>query len=93
VHRSPLRPLFPSGWHHETQVIALALSADENYDPDVVAITGASAALAFSAIPFQKTLAGVRVGYVDGAFVINPSYAQRKVSALDIVVAAARTAS
>jgi polyribonucleotide nucleotidyltransferase len=83
----PLRPLFPSGWHHETQVIALALSADENFDPDVVAITGASAALAFSAIPFQKTLAGVRVGYIDGAFVINPSYAQRKVSALDIVVA------
>ncbi len=86
----PLRPLFPSGWHHETQVIALALSADENYDPDVIAITGASAALAFSAIPFQKTLAGVRVGYVDGAFVINPSYAQRKVSALDIVVAGSK---
>ena len=76
----PLRPLFPSGWHHETQVIALVLSADENYDPDVVAITGASAALAFSEIPFQKTLAGVRVGYVDGAFVINPTYAQRKQS-------------
>jgi len=86
----PLRPLFPSGWHHETQVIALALSADESYDPDVIAITGASAALAFSAIPFQKTLAGVRVGYVDGAFVINPSYAQRKVSALDIVVAGSK---
>jgi len=86
----PLRPLFPSGWHHETQVIALALSADENYDPDVIAITGASAALAFSAIPFQKTLAGVRVGYVDGAFVINPSYAQRKVSTLDIVVAGSK---
>jgi polyribonucleotide nucleotidyltransferase len=86
----PLRPLFPSGWHHETQVIALTLSADENYDPDVIAITGASAALALSAIPFQKTLAGVRVGYVDGAFVINPSYAQRKVSALDIVVAGSK---
>ena len=86
----PLRPLFPPGWHHETQVIALALSADENYDPDVIAITGASAALAFSAIPFQKTLAAVRVGYVDGAYVINPSYAQRKVSTLDIVVAGSR---
>jgi polyribonucleotide nucleotidyltransferase len=83
----PIRPLFPGGWHHETQVIALVLSADENYDPDVIAITGASAALAFSEIPFQKTLAGVRVGYVDGAFVINPTYAQRKESALDIVVA------
>ena len=86
----PLRPLFPSGWHHETQVIALALSADESYDPDVIAITGASAALAFSEIPFQKTLAGVRVGYVDGTFVINPSYAQRKVSTLDIVVAGSK---
>ena len=58
----PLRPLFPAGWHHETQIIALVLSADEDYDPDVLAITGASAALAFSEIPFQKTLAGVRVG-------------------------------
>jgi len=86
----PIRPLFPSGWHHETQVIALVLSADENYDSDVVAITGASAALAFSEIPFQKTLAGVRVGYVDGAFVINPSYAQRKQSTLDIVIAGSR---
>ncbi len=86
----PIRPLFPSGWHHETQVIALVLSADENYDPDVVAITGAGAALALSEIPFQKTLAGVRVGHVDGAFVINPTYAQRKQSALDIIVAGSR---
>jgi polyribonucleotide nucleotidyltransferase len=86
----PLRPLFPSGWHKETQIIALVLSADENYDSDVLAITGASAALAFSEIPFQKTLAGVRVGYVDDAFVINPSYEQRKRSALDIVVAGSK---
>ena len=63
------------------------LSADENYDPDVVAITGASAALALSEIPFQKTLAGVRVGYVDGEIVINPTYEQRKRTKLDIVVA------
>jgi len=86
----PLRPLFPSGWHHETQIIALVLSADENYDPDVIAITGASAALAFSEIPFQKTLAGVRVGYVDGEIVINPTYAQRKQTKLDIVVAGSK---
>jgi polyribonucleotide nucleotidyltransferase len=83
----PLRPLFPSGWHHETQIIALVLSADVNYDPDVIAITGASAALAFSEIPFQKTLAGVRVGYVDDEIVINPTYEQRHRSTLDIVVA------
>src|SRR5438034_9310717 len=64
----PIRPLFPSGWRHETQIIALVLSADANYDPDVLAITGASAALAISSIPFQKTIAGVRVGQVDGKF-------------------------
>ncbi|HPW22216.1 MAG TPA: polyribonucleotide nucleotidyltransferase, partial [Vicinamibacterales bacterium] len=86
----PIRPLFPDTWHHETQVIALVLSADNEYDPDVVAITGASAALAFSEIPFRKTLAAVRVGYVDDAFVINPTYAQRKQSPLDIIVAGSK---
>ena len=86
----PLRPLFPSGWHYETQVIALVLSADKNYDPDVLALTGASAALAISDIPFQKTLAGVRVGLVDDALVINPTYEQRKRSLLDLVVAGTR---
>src|SRR5205807_5241748 len=56
----PIRPLFPTGWKHESQIIALVLSADPNYDPDVLALTGASAALAVSSIPFQKTIAGVR---------------------------------
>src|ERR1700687_1429002 len=60
----PIRPLFPSGWRHETQIIALVLSADANYDPDVLALTGASAALALSEIPTEKTIAGVRVGLV-----------------------------
>src|SRR6188768_4079938 len=83
----PIRPLFPSGWRHETQVIALVISADANYDTDVLAITGASAALAMSSIPFQKTIAGVRVGKVDGAFVVNPTYEQRKRSRLDLVLA------
>ncbi|MEI6667124.1 MAG: polyribonucleotide nucleotidyltransferase [Acidobacteriota bacterium] len=83
----PLRPLFPSGWHYETQVIAMVLSADDKYDSDVLALTGASAALAISDIPFQKTLAGVRVGYVDDVLVINPTFAQRKTSLLDLVVA------
>jgi len=83
----PIRPLFPSGWRHETQIIALVLSADANYDPDVLAITGASAALAISTIPFQKTIAGVRVGQVDGKFIINPTYEQRKQSRLDLVIA------
>ena len=83
----PIRPLFPSGWRHETQVIALVLSADTDNDSDVLAITGASAALAISAIPFQKTIAGVRVGLVDGEYIINPTFEQRKQSRLDLVVA------
>ncbi len=86
----PIRPLFPSGWRHETQVIALVLSADASHDPDVLALTGASAALALSPIPFQKTIAGVRVGLVDDAFVINPTYEQRKRSRLDLVLAGSR---
>jgi polyribonucleotide nucleotidyltransferase len=86
----PIRPLFPDGWRYETQIIALVLSADTDTDPDVLAITGASAALAISEIPFQKTIAGVRVGLLDGAYVINPSYDERKRSALDLVVAGTR---
>src|SRR4051812_4549228 len=83
----PIRPLFPSGWRYETQIIALVLSADAENDTDVLAITGASAALAISEIPFQKTIAGVRVGLVDGQYVINPSFEQRKKSLIDLVVA------
>ena len=83
----PTRPLFPSGWRYETQIIALVLSADTENDSDVLAITGASAALALSEIPFEKTIAGVRVGMVNGAFVINPTFAERKDSKLDLIVA------
>src|SRR6266850_2049610 len=83
----PIRPLFPAGWRYETQIIALVLSADTENDSDVLAITGASAALALSEIPFQKTIAGVRVGMADGQYVINPTFAQRKESRLDLIVA------
>src|SRR5262245_30022588 len=83
----PIRPLFPSGWRFETQVIALVLSADGENDTDVLAITGASAALAVSDIPFEKTIAGVRVGLLDGKYVIIPTSEQRKRSKLDLVVA------
>ena len=83
----PCRPLFPYGWRYETQIIALLLSADQDNDSDVLAITGASAALALSEIPFEKTIAGVRVGIVDGAFIVNPTYAERKNSTLDLIVA------
>src|SRR5213592_3460609 len=86
----PIRPLFPSGWRFETQVIALVLSADTENDTDVLAITGASAALALSEIPFQKTIAGVRVGLVDGDYVINPTFEQRKNSRIDLVVAGSK---
>jgi polyribonucleotide nucleotidyltransferase len=88
----PIRPLFPSGWRHETQVVALVLSADDANDSDVLAITGASAALAVSSIPFERTIAGVRVGLVDDEFVINPTYEQRRRGRLDIVVAGSRDA-
>jgi polyribonucleotide nucleotidyltransferase len=83
----PIRPLFPSGWYFETQIVALLISADAENDSDVLAITGASAALSLSSIPFQKTVAGVRVGLVDGQYIINPSYAERKQSKMDLVVA------
>src|SRR3982751_2411224 len=83
----PVRPLFPDGWRYETQIIALVISADTDNDSDVLAITGASAALAISELPFEKTVAGVRVGLVNGEFVINPTFAERKESLLDLIVA------
>src|SRR5947207_14613042 len=88
----PIRPLFPPGWRYETQVIALVLSADAENDTDVLAITGASAALALSEIPLEKTIAGVRVGLVDGQYVINPTFEQRKNSKLDLMVAGSKDA-
>src|SRR6188472_3239022 len=86
----PIRPLFPSGWRYETQIIALVLSADTENDTDVLAITGASAALALSEIPFEKTVAGVRVGLLNGEYIINPTFEERKQSSLDLIVAGSR---
>ena len=85
-----IRPLFPAGWRFEAQVIALVLSADTENDTDVLGLTGASAALALSEIPLEKTIAGVRVGLVDDEYVINPTFEQRKRSRLDLVVAGSR---
>jgi polyribonucleotide nucleotidyltransferase len=82
----PSRPLFPEGWRFETQIIALVLSADQENDTDILAITGASAALALSDIPFQKTIAAVRMGLVDGQYIVNPTFLQRKESKLDLIV-------
>ena len=83
----PTRPLFPSGWRYETQIVSLLLSADAENDSDVLAITGASAALALSSIPFTKTYAGVRMGLIGSEYIVNPTFEQRKESRLDLVVA------
>src|SRR5690348_13792137 len=83
----PVRPLFPEGFNHETQIIAMVLSADPEHDPGVLAIVGAGAALAISDIPFQHVLAGVRVALVKGTYRANPSYDETKDSKLNIVVA------
>ena len=83
----PIRPLFPDGWNRETQVIAWVLSSDADNDADVSALTGASAALALSSIPSQRTVASVRVGLMAGEYVVNPTYAERKQSRLDLIIA------
>jgi polyribonucleotide nucleotidyltransferase len=82
----PVRPLFPDGFRCETQVIAFVLSADTENDPDVAGINGASAALTISDIPFQGPIGAVRVGLVNGGFVINPTYTEMRDSLLNIVV-------
>jgi len=88
----PIRPLFPKGYFHETQVIATVISADEDNNPDIVAINGVSAALAVSDVPFAEPIAASRVGLIDGAFVLNPTYAQMENSELDLIVAGTRDA-
>jgi polyribonucleotide nucleotidyltransferase len=82
----PIRPLFPEGFRNETQIIALVMSADKENDPDVVGINAAGAALALSDIPFGATIGAVRIGRVDGEFVVNPTYAERKASTMNIIV-------
>ena len=88
----PIRPLFPEGWARETQVIAFLISADTDNDSDVLALTGASAALSISSIPFTRPIAAVRVGLINDDFVINPTFAERKSSALDLIVAGSKDA-
>jgi len=88
----PLRPLFPKGFRHDIQIIVTALSADQENDHDILAIIGASAALSISDIPFQGPVGATRIGYLDGEFVINPTFEQRRQSSLDLVVASTRQA-
>ncbi len=86
------RPLFPDGYANETQLICTVISFDQENDTDVLALTGASAALAVSDVPFHGHIAGVRVGRVGGTFIANPTLAQRAEADLDIVLAASRDA-
>ncbi len=88
----PLRPMFPDGYRSETQLIATLVSADRQNKPDVLALTGASAALHISDIPFDGPLAGIRVGRVDGQFVAYPTMEELETADLDIVMAATRDA-
>ena len=81
----PLRPMFPKGYLYDTQIIAILLSADGENDPDILSINGASAALVVSDIPFAEPVGAVRVGRIDGQFVINPTNTERKDSDLDLV--------
>jgi polyribonucleotide nucleotidyltransferase len=82
----PIRPLFPEAFRNETQVVAFVYSADKANDPDVLGINGASCALALSDIPFHGPVGAVRIGYIDEQFVVNPTYAERLVSKLNIMV-------
>src|SRR5579859_7807454 len=82
----PIRPLFPEGFRNETQIIALVFSADKENDPDVIGINAAACALALSDIPFGATVGAVRVGKVNGEFVINPTYDERSGSTVNIMV-------
>ncbi len=87
----PIRPLFPRGWRCETQIVALVLSADLENDPDILAVTGASAALTISDIPFDVPIAAVRVGLGEAGFTINPTTTQLEKSRLDLVVVGSDT--
>jgi polyribonucleotide nucleotidyltransferase len=88
----PLRPLFPKGFLNEVQVICTVMSTDKDQDPDIAAMIGSSAALAISGIPFNGPIAGARVGYKDGTYLLNPGYEALKESSLNMVVAGTEAA-
>jgi len=88
----PLRPLFPEAWRNETQIVGMVLSADSENDPDVIAVTGASAACFVSNLPFTTPIAAVRVGLLNGQLIANPTTAEQKTSLLNLVVAGSEDA-
>ena len=83
----PIRPLFPAGFMNEVQVVITVVSANSETDPDMIAMLGVSAALSISGIPFSGPIGGARVGYKDGDYILNPSYAELATSDLDMIVA------
>lgn len=88
----PLRPLLPKSWRREVQIIITVLTADQENDPDILGVIGASCALGISEMPFEGPLSAVHVGYIDGEFVINPTHSQLAESKLDVVVASTKKA-
>src|SRR3954469_24734697 len=88
----PIRPLFPEGYKDDVQIVLTVLSTDQENDPDVLGTLAASCALTISEIPFQGPIAAVRIGRIDGEFVINPTYSQMADSELDLVVSGTRDA-
>jgi polyribonucleotide nucleotidyltransferase len=83
----PIRPLFPDGYRFETQIVGTVISSDAENDPDVIAITGASCALYLSDIAFHNPIAGIRIGLIEGKYIINPTFDQRRESDLNLIVA------
>ncbi|MCK5719795.1 MAG: polyribonucleotide nucleotidyltransferase [Thiomargarita sp.] len=88
----PLRPLFPAGFSQEVQIIAMVMSLDPEIDPDIPALIGASAAVMLSGLPFKGALGAARVGYVDGEYILNPTFKQLESSKLELVVAGTENA-
>jgi len=88
----PLRPLFPKTLRHDIQIVCTVLSADQENDPDILSIIGASAALSLAPIPFAGPVSATRVGYINGELVVNPTYSELEESALDLTVAGTRSA-
>jgi polyribonucleotide nucleotidyltransferase len=88
----PIRPLFPDGFRNDVQVVSTVLSVDQESDPAILSINGASAALTISEIPFQGPIGAVRMGYVDGQLVVNPKQPDMERSDLDLVVAGTKDA-
>lgn len=86
----PVRPLFPDGFRNDVQVVAIVLSSDGENDPDILALVGASAALSISQTPFNGPIGACRVARIEGEFVLNPTYAQRQASELELVVVGSR---